>query len=181
MGWLHLRACTWPLEELYLSRMPLGELAFASLKSANWPNLTRVDLSYSTRSGEVTARAVAHLVQGNWPLLDWLCLSDNRICDADVLDELVKGRWPLLRSLQLAENVFPPHGATYLSQSIWPLFEELTIGFATLDNTLGDNLTKGNWPGLNKLAIDYGIWHSVSEKRSSIVKAERVELSDSTH
>lgn len=176
VGWLHLRGCTWPLQELYLCRMPFGELAFAFLKSANWPNLTKVDLSYSTNSVDMTARAVAHLNQGDWPLLSWLCLSGNRICDADVLGELVKGRWPLLKALQLADNELPPHGATCLSQSSWPILEELSIGFTTIDKTVGGNLTKGNWPDLNKSTISCGIRHWASGKGVFDVRAECVDM-----
>jgi len=102
-------------------------------------------------------------VQGNWPLLETLDLSNNKL-DASSTEVLAHGLWPKLKSLNISQMGVGHWNRNYdaaslasvpghLIQGDWPLLESLILNSVDIDAQGISVLIKGNWPLLKELSL----------------------------
>ena len=126
--------------------------AFAHLSSSDWPNLKNLDLGYSLIP--VSAKAIAVLAKGKWPVLRRLSLPSSGFCSARVMSELVRGHFLQLKTLHLFRNAFPPEASAHLIKGNWPCLEVLRVSFSAMHESVMETLARGNWPNLQVLEVE---------------------------
>lgn len=108
----------WPrLERLYLAGIWLSFEVATLLSQGSWPKLCTLDICNG--SGAFYMRwpsgyrlegveDIRPLLQGEWPLLECLCLY-NVVDDILGVEELLRSRWPLLKTLHFTNFVKTTH------------------------------------------------------------------------
>ena len=152
------------------------------LASADWPNMTSLDLEYNLLGDEIAwltqdyscltsfkfemkdtwryspIRRAVHscvsplLASSNWPMLCTLNLTWACL-DDQAMAQMALGNWPNLTKLVLSGNLLNTAAIKHLVKGNWPLLETLDLSKNRLDASSTEMLAQGLWPKLKSLNI----------------------------
>ena len=115
-----------------------------------WPELQELDLSCNKL---LDAKAMSKLIKGQWPWLNSLSLSGCDL-DASAASKISKGDWLHLRTLNLSANELGAAGiAALLKYQKWRKLEHLSLSSNQLDLAAFELLVKAKWDNLRHLSL----------------------------
>jgi len=116
-------------------------------------NLKKLDLS---KNETMRADSLKYLIQGDWPKLTHLDLSENQINDKG-FKVLARGDWPLLETLNIQQTDMTANGIQdIVNAPKWVQLKHLNLcGNLKIDDEGLKILTQGNWPLLETLELSY--------------------------
>lgn len=143
---------SWPsLASLTTDKSEVSDFAVEALMEGCFPSLSSLSLS---QNSQFTSRAVLALTKNSFVTnVRHLHLEGNRLCDAAAA-ALSEVRWPFLSTLALNSNNIGPEGAKALARGDWP-----SLSFFSLrENRIGpdgaEGLAQGTWQSLSSLNLD---------------------------
>lgn len=115
-----------------------------------WPELEELDLSCNKL---LDAKAMSKLIKGQWPWLNSLSLWGCGL-DASAASKISKGNWLHLRTLNLSANKLGAAGiASLLKYQKWRKLEHLSLSSNKLDLAAFELLVKAKWDNLKHLSL----------------------------
>ena len=133
--------------------------AFANLRKAEWPAYGLTASATDLSTPNTFKMILAQLAHFDWPCLQCLNLSNNRL-DCAAMEQLVRISWPNLRRLDLGKNQLDGAAMTVFMEGNWLALEELILdentglcaaGIASISKAKCKNLTELS---LRKVKLD---------------------------
>ena len=140
------------LKRLDLARNKLkGTDYLEYLIQGDWPKLNHLNLS----DNEIHDEGLEILVKGNWPLLEVLNLQETKITRAGIETIVKKAKWTKLKNLDISENELNDEELAALCQGNWPLLETLNLGsIGVTKKALFKLLLNLNWPNFKEINMN---------------------------
>ena len=144
-------------------RFPLAK-CMEALVSADWPQLTHLDISGCLRLKAVDMQTLA---TSQWPLLKSMGLRGLRMEPA-MFENMSWGNWPVLEKLDIsgACGVSIP-GLQWLCKGNWPKMSSISLRGCQMALNASDGmlctLASANWPLLHTLDLSQNTYYDGSE------------------
>jgi len=134
---------------LKYSNINIGDIQRFSL--LNLINLQSLNFSQN----ELKPESLKYLIQGKWPKLNHLDLSENQGIHDEGVEMLIGGNWPSLETLNLSKTNMTAVGVGAIAdQSKWPQLKHLDLSGNEIHDEGLQILTRGNWPLLESLNLN---------------------------